>query len=396
MFIQREIKPKLLDYATKFPVVAVLGPRQSGKTTLSQEAFPKHAYFSLEDPDTKATIIQNPRIFLEADYGAGIILDEFQLEPQLLSYIQGIVDRNFRPGYFILTGSQNFLMNQVITQSLAGRVGILTLLPLSCNELAQANQLDDDLIDSLLNGGYPSIYVRSISSNEFAANYVTTYLERDVPQLTNIIHLRDFQRFMQLCAGRIGQILPVQSLANDCNISVETAEEWLSTLEASYIIFFLSPHFNNFNKRLTKEPKLYFYDTGLACHLLRIVTNNQLRTHPARGALFESLIIADIAKHFYKKGSRPSLYCWRTTESNESNEINCIIDYGTLLVPIEIKSSSTYNNRFIDGIKYSKKQKELTIHDGFVVYGGSTKISSDEATILSWKEIKPLLETIKI
>ena len=259
MFIKRTLEASLINYASKFPVVAVIGPRQSGKTTLTRETFPNHKYFSLEDPDTMEFIQNDPRGLLEKDYGtAGIILDEFQNEPKILSYIQGIVDNNRRPGYFIITGSHNFLMNQAITQSLAGRVALLTLLPLSIKELKDAKLLTDNSDASIFNGGYPDIFSRNILPTEFYPNYTKTYVERDVRQLTNVVSLSDFQKFMGLCAGRIGQILNISSLADDCSISVPTANAWLSILEASYIIYLIQPHSQNFNKRMIKIPQALF------------------------------------------------------------------------------------------------------------------------------------------
>lgn len=238
MFLSRNLESVVQKYAKKFRVVAVIGPRQSGKSTLVKHAFPNYKYFSLENPDVIDIVKFDPRNFLEKNYGSdGIILDEFQNEPQLLSYIQGIVDENPRPGYFILTGSHNFLMNQAITQSLAGRVAILTLLPLSLSEFKDNNIGIKELDKILFNGCYPEIYDKDISSDEFYPSYIKTFVERDVRQLINVVNLSDFQKFMRLCAGRIGQSLNITSLSDDCGISVATVKNWLSVLEASYIIF---------------------------------------------------------------------------------------------------------------------------------------------------------------
>ncbi len=383
MFIKRTLKASLINYASKFPVVAVIGPRQSGKTTLTQETFPNHKYFSFEDPDTLEFVKNDPRGLLEKDYGtAGIILDEFQNEPKILSYIQGIVDRNRRPGYFIITGSHNFLMNQAISQSLAGRVALLTLLPLSIKELKDATLLTDDSDVSIFKGGYPDIFSRNILPAEFYPNYTKTYVERDVRQLTNVSNLSDFQKFMGLCAGRIGQILNISSLADSCSISVSTAKSWLSILEASYIIYLIQPHSQNFNKRLIKSPKLYFYDTGLACWLLKIGSIEQLSEHYLRGGLFESLIISEFYKAFYNNGKEPSIYFWR---DSHGREVDCLLDYGTRLIPIEIKSGRTINQRFFDGLGYWCDIAQINPENGYVVYGGTQEQSRSSGNVVSWQ-----------
>jgi predicted AAA+ superfamily ATPase len=383
MYIQRNIEPKLTYLATKYPVIALVGPRQSGKTTLAKQAFPKHSYFSLEDPDTALRIMQDPRAFLESDYGAGIILDEFQNEPVLLSYIQGIVDAKYRPGYFILTGSHNFLMNQAITQSLAGRVGILTLLPLSCDELDRSSYLPEKAHEAIFAGGYPNIYVRKLVGEDFYGPYLTTYVERDVRQLINIVRLSDFQKFIRLCAGRIGQLLDYVSLADDCGISVPTVKAWLSILEASYVIFLLQPHFKNFSKRMVKSPKLYFYDTGLACYLLKITSPDQLTLHYLYGGLFESFVIADICKTFFNKGQQPSVYFWR---DSRGKEIDCLLDYGSRFVPIEIKSTQTFNSRFFEGIAYYRELAGAEVAQSAIVYAGKGDHKLSDRALLNWAE----------
>lgn len=385
MFIKRSLEATLTQYASKFPIVAVVGPRQAGKTTLVQENFPNYKYFSLEDPDTLETVRTDPRDFLERDYGTpGIIIDEFQNEPQILSYMQGIVDRNRRPGYFILTGSHNFLMNQAITQSLAGRIALLTLLPLSLKELRHANMLSDNLDTAIFNGGYPDIFSRKIHPTEFYPQYTKTYVERDVRQLVNVGNLSDFQRFMRLCAGRMGQLLNVSSLADDCNISVSTANSWLSILEASYVIFLLQPHFENFSKRLIKSPKLYFFDTGLACWLLKIGSAEQVNEHYLRGSLVESLVISEMYKQFCNQGQEPSIYFWR---DSHGREIDCLLDYGTTLIPIEIKSGKTINQRFFDGLHYWCDLAKIDHSKGYVVYGGTETQSRSLGTIISWQDV---------
>ncbi len=383
MFIKRNLQAVLENYASKFPVVAVIGPRQAGKTTIVREAFAGHTYFSLEDPDTLEAVNADPRYFLEKNYNSnGLILDEFQNNPQILSYMQGIVDNNRRPGYFILTGSHNFLMNQAIAQSLAGRVALLTLLPLSLQELKQSSLIPSTIDEAVFKGGYPDIFSRDFSPTEFYPQYTKTYVERDVRQLINVGNLSDFQRFMRLCAGRIGQLLNVSSLADDCNVSVATVKSWLSILEASYVLFLLQPHFNNYSKRLIKSPKLYFYDTGLACWLLKIVSQEQVSDHYLRGSLIESLIISEFTKKFYNQGTDPSLYFWR---DSHGHEVDCILDYGTTLIPVEIKSAKTINQRFFDGLHYWTELASVDKSQGYVVYSGSQSDERSGGKIIGWQ-----------
>lgn len=383
MYIKRNLQSVLENYASKFPVVAVIGPRQAGKTTLVRQVFSGHTYFSLEDPDTLEAVTADPRYFLEKNYNStGLILDEFQNYPQILSYMQGIVDNNRRPGYFILTGSHNFLMNQAITQSLAGRVALLTLLPLSLQELKQSNLIPATIDEAVFKGGYPDIFSRNFNPTEFYPQYTKTYVERDVRQLINVGSLSDFQRFMRLCAGRIGQLLNVSSLADDCNISVSTINSWISILEASYVLFLLQPHFNNYSKRLIKSPKLYFYDTGLACWLLKIGSSEQVHEHYLRGSLIESLIISEFAKKFYNQGKDPSFYFWR---DSHGHEVDCILDYGTTLIPIEIKSAKTINQRFFDGLHYWTELADVDKSQGYVVYAGSESDERSAGKIIGWQ-----------
>ncbi len=390
MYIKRKLEPVLIKYSTKFPVIAVVGPRQAGKTTLIKESFKNHKYFSLEDPDTLDLIKDDPRYFLEKNYGSdGIILDEFQNYPKILSYMQGIVDTNRRPGYFILTGSHNFLMNQAISQSLAGRIAILTLLPLSISELKDENLLSNELDLAIFKGSYPDLFHRNISPPEFYPQYIKTYVERDVRQLTSVVNLNTFQRFISLCAGRIGQILNLSSLADDCGINVATAKNWISILEASYIIFLLQPHFKNYSKRIIKSPKLYFYDTGLACRLLKIENDDQVTNHYLKGGLVESFVISNLYKEFYNQGKEPSLYFWR---DSHGHEIDCLLDYNLELTPIEIKSSKTIRNSFFDALKFWSKLAGINEHNNFLVYGGDEDLERSFCKIVSWKNVGGILD----
>lgn len=385
MFFKRNLEQVLKKYAQKFRVVALVGPRQAGKSVLVQNAFPNHTYFSLEDPDTIDMVRFDPRNFLEKDYSSqGIILDEFQNEPKLLSYLQGIVDKNPRPGYYILTGSHNFLMNQAITQSLAGRVGILTLLPLSLQELKQNNLNLENLDKTIYTGCYPEIYAQNFEPEEYYPSYVKTFVERDVRQLINVVNLLDFQKFMRLCAGRIGQVLNLTSLSDDCGASVATIKSWLSILESSYIIFLLQPHFKNFSKRLIKSPKLYFYDTGLASWLLKINSVDQLSEHYLKGGLTESLIISELFKKNYNLGKEPNLYFWR---DHRGLEIDCIIDNGQKLTPIEIKSGKTINTSFWDNLHKWSDLANSKYSDGYIVYAGDESETRSLGNITSWKDV---------
>jgi predicted AAA+ superfamily ATPase len=381
----------VLQGARFFPVIAILGPRQSGKTTLAQQIFKQHIYVSLEDLDLRAAASSDPRTFLIANSNEyGIIIDEFQHVPELLSYIQTIADREQKPGYFILTGSQNFLMNEKISQSLAGRVSIHTLLPLSVHELQENKIIIPEIEHMLYQGCYPAIYAKHIPPQLLYANYLQTYVERDVRQLANIGDLTTFQTFITLCAARIGQLLNITSLGNECGISDTTVKRWLSILQASYIIFLLRPYHTSFGKRLVKTPKIYFYDTGLATHLLKI-KQDDLALHPNRGGLFESFIISEILKWYYNHGTLPSLYFWR---DSVGHEVDCILEDGQKLVPIEIKSSRTTNQRFFEGLEYWNSISKQSLENGFVVFAGSAHQIRGRANLISWQSMQQIFDTI--
>lgn len=389
---KRDLLKRLHYFATKLPVVAVLGPRQSGKTTLSKIAFPKHKYISFEDIDQRIFAASDPRRFLRENKNEhGLILDEIQHVPDLLSYIQTYVDQEMQNGYFILTGSQNFLVMQAVSQSLAGRVAVLTLLPLSINELKENNLLADISSKAIYYGGYPRIFEQNLLPSEWYPQYILNYIERDVRQIANVVDISAFQRFVKLCAGRIGQLLNVFSLASDCGISPNTAKAWLSILEASYIIFLLQPHFKNFSKRLTKSPKLYFYDTGIACNLLEIKSEEALSTHYLRGGLFESMVISDLLKNYYNRGERPSLYFWR---DSHGHEIDCIIDMGTKLIPIEIKAGETIDLSYFKGLDYWNDLAQVSPENGYVIYGGKENQRRSKGNIVSWVNIQSIIDKL--
>lgn len=387
---ERTQAAKLTSLAQSFPIVAIVGPRQSGKTTLSRMVFPNHSYVSLEELDHRSFAEQDPRGFL-AQYSKPVIIDEIQRVPSLLSYIQGQVDTSDTPGQYILTGSAHLMLLEKLTQSLAGRAALLKLHPLSFNELEQKNCLKDSCIEQLFTGFYPRIYKHHIAPIDWYPNYIQTYLEKDVREMVNIKNLTTFRRFIGLCAGRHGQLLDLSALANDSGISRQTAKEWISLLEASFLIYLLPPFHNNFSKRLIKSPKLYFYDSGLVCSLLKIETPEQLQTHYLRGAIFEGSIITEIIKHRYNLGLEPHVYFWR--ESN-GNEVDCIVEQANQLLAIEIKSGQTINNSFFKGLKHWQKVAAEKPENSYLVYAGTENQSRNVAQVLGWKQLSNLLKNI--
>lgn len=392
MIFKRAITQTLLRFA-QFPVVGLFGPRQSGKTTLVKKVFSQHKYLNFEDANTRTFAMENPQAFLrEFENEHGIILDEFQQVPQILSYIQLIADEKNRPGYFVLTGSQNFLMNQAVTQSLAGRIGILTLLPLSIDELDQNNLLTDNVHKLIHKGSYPRLYASSISANDLYPSYIQSYIERDVRQLINIENLNTFQRFMQLCAARVGQQLNITDLATQCNISQKTVNSWLSLLEASYILFRLNPYFENFTKRVVKTPKLYFYDTGIVCSLLNIRSSEEVALSSFKEALFENLIIADLYKQYFSLGTKAPLYYWR--DANGRLEVDCLITTTNSIIPIEIKSGELFSNHYFDNLNKFCSMTERDLTKKYVIYGGQLQRNEEFGTAISWQTMGTLVNKI--
>jgi uncharacterized protein len=383
MYIKRSLEPWVTKRAKEYAVLAILGPRQSGKTTLAQQVFKNHIYINLEKPQIREFAISDPEGFLNSNKNKyGIILDEVQNAPQLLSYIQVLVDENRIPGYFILTGSQNFLIRDSISQSLAGRVAILTLLPFSIEELTKANQLEENLETQIYKGFYPPIYAHKLEIDNWYSNYIETYVEKDVRKIENIDKISEFQNFIKLCAGRVGQLLNLSSLSIDAGVSVATIKSWLSILEASYIIFILRPYHNNFSKRLIKSPKIFFYDTGLLCRLLEIENPKQLYMHYYKGNIFESMIISDILKQGFNKNKRPNIYFFR---DNHGNEVDCIIEKALEVTAIEIKSSRTIQSEFFKGIKYWNELNKKG--NSYLIYAGEENQKRTAAEVLSWKYI---------
>jgi predicted AAA+ superfamily ATPase len=382
-YIPRNAESRLQHFASGYPVVVVTGPRQSGKSTLVRHAFPEHRYVSLEDLDQREFADTDPRGFLN-QFSEGAILDEVQRCPALFSYLQTRVDERQQPGEFILTGSQQFGLLSGITQSLAGRAALLTLLPMTYDELQRADKVSRNLDKILFDGAFPSIFDRGLEPHPWHGNYVRTYLERDVRQLIKVQDLGTFQRFLKLCAGRTGQLLNLSSLANDCGITHNTVKSWVSVLEASYIVHLLPPHHQNFSKRLVKTPKLYFLDTGLATWLLGIQNSEQLATHVQRGALFESWVISELLKARYNEGETSNLYFWR---DRSGHEVDLLIDHGTHLSPLEIKSGQTINKDYFKGLEFLKKLAGETAGKAWLVYGGDSRQIRSDVSVLPWYEI---------
>ena len=383
--IKRDLQEKLTQLAEKFPVVSVTGPRQSGKTTLIKSVFPGYRYESLENPDTRLFALSDPRKFLGIE--KKMIIDEIQRVPELFSYIQSITDESKITGQYIISGSQRFLLNQHISQSLAGRVAILNLMPLSISELRNTGITFENCEKLIFNGFYPRLYDKNIEPADFYPNYIQTYIERDVRLIQNIHDHALFIRFLKLCAGRIGQLLNLNSLANDCGISPNTAKAWVSILEASFVIVLLQPHFKNFNKRLVKMPKLYFIDTGLASSLIELQSENQLSTHYLRGSLFENFILSEFFKTRFNFGLRSNCYFWR---DNKGMEIDCIIENGDRLTPVEIKSGNTYNQDFFKNLNYWNKISGNPNENSYVIYSGATGRVFTEGTLLTWNELSKI------
>jgi hypothetical protein len=374
---------KLRGLAAKFPVVSVIGPRQSGKTTLVKNVFSGKDYVSLEDLDTREFALNDPRGFLSS-HDKGAVIDEVQRAPNLFSYIQTVVDGQNKAGQFILTGSQNILLQENLSQTLAGRVAILRLLPFSIEELKNTKFKLAKPEEYIFKGLYPRLYDKKIAPGDWYPNYIQTYVERDVRLIKNISDLSAFQKFVRMCAGRIGQVLNLSSLGNDCGITHNTAKSWLSVLEATYLVFLIRPYRRNLNKRLIKMPKLYFYDTGLACSLLGIQNVAQLDTHYLKGSLFESFAFSEIVKDRFNRGMEHNCFYWR---DKTGNEIDCIIETGDLMLPVEIKAGKTIAEDFFAGLKYWDKLAGRSSKDAYLIYGGNENQKRASAAVVSWKNI---------
>ncbi len=381
--IKRTAHDTLMRLAKGFPVVAITGPRQAGKTTLAKSSFPDKPYLTLEDPDTRLLAESDPRGLLSS-YPDGLILDEAQRVPQLFSYLQGFVDKELVPGKYVLTGSQQFGLLSGITQSLAGRVGLVQLLPFTMNELASSGKLPLEIDRLILAGMYPPLYDRELDPADWFPAYVNTYIERDVRKLINVRELSAFQRFVRMCAARTGQLLNLSSLAADCGITHNTAAAWISVLEASYIIFLLRPHFTNFNKRLVKTPKLYFLDTGLAAWLLGIREMEQMAYHAQRGALFENLVVTEFLKGRFNRGQPADLYFWR---DSKGLEVDLLLDNGSSFLPVEIKSGQTLAADFLTSLRKWCVLSGTPDRPAVLVYGGDKELANGNISIVPWKNL---------
>jgi predicted AAA+ superfamily ATPase len=381
--LARDAEKTLIRLAKSFPIVAITGPRQAGKTTLVKAVFEGKPYVSLENPDEREFAQNDPKRFL-ARFPNGAVLDEVQRCPSLLSWLQGLVDERGVMGDFVLTGSAQFDLIEGITQTLAGRVGRVELLPLSSRELKAANQLPNSLSQMLIQGGYPALYDRKIITQDWFSNYVATYVERDVRQLISVRNLSQFQTFLKMCASRTGQLINLTSLGADCGISAVTAKQWLSVLETSYIVTLLRPHHSNFGKRLVKTPKIYFLDSGLAAWLMGIRSAETLETHAARGALFESWVVSELYKKRLNAGLPIDLFFWR---DNTGNEVDLIVENEKGLQPIEIKSGSTYASDWSQGLKKWQALAQNSSLEPAILYGGESTFEREGLKVWGWRDV---------
>jgi predicted AAA+ superfamily ATPase len=382
--ISRSIHDRILDTLREYPILAITGPRQSGKTTLLKTMLQGYTYVNLENPENRTFAEMDTKGFLDK-YNDKVIFDEAQNVPALFSYLQGIVDENQVMGQFILSGSQNFQLTERITQSLAGRVAIFRLLPFDMDEMSKANWLSEDLGEAMTKGFYPAIFERGMDHDRYYTNYIETYVTRDISQLINIKDARSFRNFLKLCAVRAGQLLNLSDLARDAGISHTTANNWMSILETSYIIYQLPPYFKNYGKRLIKSPKLYFYDVGLLCHLLGIRKSNISPMHPSYGHVFENLIITELIKKNEHRELLRDYYFWR---DSKGHEVDLMYHDGDVLHIYEIKSSSTIQSRMFEGLEYFTKISTEPIEEKVVVYGGVEVQNRTEFTVVPWSLVK--------
>jgi hypothetical protein len=385
--VKRTIESSIKYYAKKYPVLAVTGPRQSGKTTMLKTMFPKYTYISLENPDLREFATLDPNGFFEY-YSGNLILDEVQRTPALFSYIQTLVDASGKMGQFILSGSQNFHLMQHITQSLAGRVALFKLLPFDFTELQQANLLSNNYEEILVKGCYPAIFDREISSKVFYSNYLQTYVEKDLKQLIDVRDLKQFRNFISLCAARSGQLLNLNSLGNECGISQPTAKAWLSVLESSYIVFLLQPYHVNFNKRIVKTPKLFFYDTGLLCHLLKITNAESIKLHPLKGSLFENLIVGEAFKQNDHKYLHADFCFWRDASGHE---IDLLIEHNDKISIVEIKATATLKSDDFNGLNYFANLDGSHVKNKHLIYTGVISQKRSQANIKAWNKVADIL-----
>lgn len=386
--IKRNIENEIKTLFLEFPIVAILGPRQSGKTTLSKMLFSDFKYISFEDIDNREFAKEDPRGFL-SKYNYQVIFDEIQRVPDLISYIQTHVDNENKNGQFIMTGSHNFLLMEKISQSLAGRIGIAKLLPFSVEELSKIKELTIEEI--LFSGCYPRIYDKNIRPATFYKNYISTYIEKDVRLLKNIEKRDVFIKFIKVLAGRTGQILNSSTISEDCGISHNTVKEWISILETSYIIHRLLPFHKNYNKRLIKNPKIYFTDPGLVCNLLGIKSPKELDLHYLKGNIFETFIVNEMLKENLNAGDIYNMYFWR---DNHRKEIDLILEYGGNIYGMEIKSGKTIQQNFFDGLRYWIKLTNSKPENNFLIYGGTDNYSRNDFNVIGWNSIRRIINKL--
>jgi len=380
MMIARTAEKELRNLSRQFKAIAIIGPRQSGKTTLAKHVFGHLPYINMENPDTRRFVLEDPRGFLN-NYKSGAIFDEIQRTPELFSYLQEILDNAKSKGHFILTGSNNFLLQENITQSLAGRIAYLTLLPFSLSELINLDV--KSLNHQIFTGFYPPIYDQNIRPVKWYPNYIQTYIEKDVRQIKNIYDLETFHRFIKLCAGRVGQLLNKNSIAIEAGIDGKTVDSWLGILESSFIIYRLFPHHKNYKKRIVKMPKIYFYDTGLLCSFLGLTEASQIETHYFKGSIFENFIISDLLKTKFNHAIPANFFFWR---DNVGHEIDLLIEEALNLLPLEIKAGKTIHSQFFKNLRYWLK---LTGEKkGKIIYAGDDNQKRSEGIeIISWKSL---------
>jgi predicted AAA+ superfamily ATPase len=397
--VKRALASALRQSAKHYPVVTLIGPRQSGKTTLVRAAFPRHEYASLEDPDRRAFALEDPRGFL-GQFAGPVILDEVQRAAELFSYVQTRVDEDDQPGRYILSGSQNFLLLKSVSQSLAGRCAVLHLLPFSLSELEGRRPLRvasiglelpgkrpgsrAGVMETLFRGFYPRIHDKKLDPQRWLRNYYQTYVERDVREIVNVGDIETFGRFVRLCAGRNGQLLNLTSLANDCGVTHTTAKRWVSILEATFLVVLLRPHSRNFGKRLIKTPKLYFLDTGLLCYLLRIRSSADLRLHALRGGIFESFVLSELLKNYLHRAEEPDLYFWR---DSAGHEIDLLIEQGRNLMPVEIKSGETVASDFLAGLRFWRGLVRNPAAPAALIYAGDRSFRREGVTVYRWSDL---------
>lgn len=388
MYYSRSVSNQIDKLIKGFPVILVTGPRQSGKTTFLKHYFSDYEYFNIENPQTRELVESDPQQFLKLN-PRNIVIDEVQRLPDLFSYIQTHVDDQQEMGSVIISGSQNLLVSEQISQSLAGRAAYQNIFPFSLSELKKHNLALDGHLEQILKGFYPALYSRNITPNLYYSQYLATYIERDARLIRNIQNLSQFQKFIGLLAGRVGQVVNVSSLANDTGISPNTAEDWISILEASYIIYSLHPYYKNVGKRLIKSPKIFFYDTGVLCQLLNLSSISELTNHFAIGSIFENFIISEFKKEIEMQNLSAKLYYYR---DSHGNEVDLVIDTGSELIPIEVKSSSTFNTSFFNIFNYWRKH--VKDNNGYVIYAGDKSQQIQQEELVSWREIDTILNKI--